>query len=124
MSSRQQEIGDEGERLAAAYLERHGWKILGRKVRYRVGELDIVAAKADLLAFVEVKNYSESSYHDALDALTPVKIKKIIAAARHFLFENDVAESVQIRFDVVTIDRSRAGAVAINHIEDAFEWDR
>ena len=122
MSSSATKIGDEGEQIAVDYLVAKGYKILGRKYACNRGELDIVAQTADVLVFAEVKNYSESSYHDALDALTPKKIKKIIAAAHHYLYENDIADDMQVRFDVVAIDR-KGGAITINHIPDAFEAD-
>ena len=49
------ELGRIGESLAAVYLEQRGWRIVERNVRFREGEIDIVAARAGVLAFVEVK---------------------------------------------------------------------
>ena len=52
---RRTELGKTGEDLAARYLELRGWSIVARNVRYREGELDLVAARGGVLAFVEVK---------------------------------------------------------------------
>lgn len=124
MSSRSSQIGDEGEQMAADYLTARGYQILARKFVCQQGEIDIVAQKGEVLIFAEVKNYSEASYHDALDALTPLKIKKVIRAAEVYLWQYQVSDNLEIRFDVVAIDRKQGGVPDLKHIPDAFEWDR
>lgn len=49
------EIGALGERVAAEYLRRHGFKLIDRNVARKTGELDLVVEKEDTLHFVEVK---------------------------------------------------------------------
>ena len=123
MVSRSTQLGNEGEAMAAAHLQAKGYQILLRQYKCKPGEIDIVAQKDDVLVFVEVKNHSEASYYDALDALTPSKIKKLLRAAEHYLWENHVEDDMQVRFDVVAIDRKAGQAPRIQHIEDAFERD-
>jgi putative endonuclease len=54
-SDLRQQLGRTGEQLAAAHLERLGYAIVARNHRTRFGELDLVAADAETLVFVEVK---------------------------------------------------------------------
>jgi len=56
------DIGELGERVAAEYLFRNGFKVLGRNIQLRIGELDIVALKDDCLHIVEVKSLVCSSF--------------------------------------------------------------
>ena len=48
-------FGDQGEEVAAQYLEKHGCRILERQFRTKVGEIDIIAEEDGVLLFVEVK---------------------------------------------------------------------
>src|SRR3712207_8606209 len=52
---RAEQGGRRAERLAALWLQLKGWKILGRRVRTPVGEVDLVARRGRTVAFVEVK---------------------------------------------------------------------
>jgi len=47
--------GREGEAEAALWLARQGWQILAERVKTRAGEIDLIARRAGLVAFVEVK---------------------------------------------------------------------
>jgi len=47
--------GKQGEDLAVAYLQKHGYKIVSRNFYYRKAEVDIIVQKADVLCIVEVK---------------------------------------------------------------------
>ena len=48
--------GRKGERLAALFLQMRGYSILDRRVRTPLGEVDLIARRGDLIAFVEVKH--------------------------------------------------------------------
>ena len=56
-------VGDEAEQLAVEHLEREGYTIRDRNVLCRRGELDVVAEKGDVLAFVEVRMRSTAVWH-------------------------------------------------------------
>ena len=66
-----------GEERAAEYLRGRGWDILARNVRSRRGEVDLVAGRDDLLAFVEVKAWDALGPADLEYAIGPAKRKKI-----------------------------------------------
>lgn len=112
------DFGHWGEEVAAGYLRRQGYTILHRN--YRVGhrDLDIVALRGDVLAFVEVKTRRENSLVDAELAVDGRKIQSVSIAANSYIKRFNI--NALIRFDVITVVGSPSGAYCINHIEDAF----
>ena len=109
-----------GEDAAATYLAARGWRILGRNVRYgRTGEIDIVAERDGVLAFVEVKTRSSTAFGTPGEAVTPRKQARIRALARHWLMATSPGAAT-IRFDVVEVMRSGGGPPRITHLEGAF----
>jgi len=96
--------GRDGEETAAAFLASKGARVLARNVRYRDGELDLVAQCGGALVFVEVKRRASSSRGDAAECVTPLKRARILRAARRWLAENPSREERAIRFDVVAIE--------------------
>lgn len=112
------DFGHWGEEVAAGYLRRQGYTILHRN--YRVGhrDLDIVALRGDVLAFVEVKTRRENSLVDAELAVDGRKIQSVSIAANSYIKRFNI--SALIRFDVITVVGSPSGTYRINHIEDAF----
>jgi putative endonuclease len=80
MSRRRAERGGRrAESLAAWWLRLKGWTILGRRVRTPVGEVDLVARRGRIVAFVEVK--ARSSEADAALALDEWRLRRVAAAA-------------------------------------------
>ena len=71
--------GRRAEAIAALWLQLKGWKILGRRVRLPVGEVDLVARRGRTLAFVEVK--ARSSADAAGFALDDYRLRRVAAAA-------------------------------------------
>ena len=80
-------LGGEGEDLAVEYLCLHGFKIVARNVRYKVGEIDVIAKRGEELHFIEVKSRSNGSLISPLEAVTPAKIKKLKRAAQMYLLD-------------------------------------
>src|SRR5205085_7982295 len=112
------ELGRIGESLAAGYLEQRGWRIVERNLRFREGEIDIVAARAGVLAFVEVKTRRSVAFGSPAEAVTWRKQRKIRALASRYLAERH-PRAHSIRFDVVDIARGRGGFL-VTHLEGAF----
>ena len=100
---RRMEIGQLGERIAAAQLKADGRKILYRNYRGpKGGEVDIVARDGDTLSFVEVKTRTRRGYGRPLDAVDVAKQELIERGANswlHLLGTRDILW----RFDVVEV---------------------
>lgn len=112
--------GHLGERLAGRYLARRGWHILARNWSGAGGEIDIVALRAGVLAFVEVKTRGHT---DELE--DPVRFGqrgRMLNAARLFVARHPRLTGTSARLDVITVDMSRR-LRRIDHIPDAFTMD-
>ena len=114
------ERGDVGETLAGRYLVRRGWRIVTRNWSGAGGELDIVALRAGVLAFVEVKSCAEAAELD--DPVRYGQRGRMINAARLFVARHPELAGASARFDVIAIDMSRRRR-RLDHIPDAFEMD-
>ncbi|MDR7300714.1 YraN family protein [Haloactinomyces albus] len=112
--SRKHALGKAGERLAAEYLEQHGFVVLSRNWRCSQGELDIVATDAHKVVVCEVKTRSGVDYGSPLEAVTPEKVKRLRALARAWLRAHAV-RSCQVRFDVISVLWPPSGSVHIEH---------
>jgi len=71
--------GRRAESLAALWLQLKGWKILARRVRLPVGEVDLVARRGRTVAFVEVKARATAAEADL--ALDEYRLRRVAAAA-------------------------------------------
>src|SRR5688572_30155793 len=98
-----QSLGELGENLACAELERRGYAILARRYRTRFGEIDIVAREGDTIVFVEVKARAGDEFGGAAAAVTGWKQRKITYMAIDYLSRHRLHDQ-PCRFDVVTID--------------------
>ncbi len=83
------ELGEAGERRAAAYLEGRGFGICCRNYRCRYGEIDIIAREPEsgILCFVEVKTRSGLNKGRPCEAVTPAKLRCLRRTAQHYLSE-------------------------------------
>jgi len=93
--------GLSAESRAAALLMAKGYRILARRFRTPHGEIDLVARKRSLLAFVEVK--ARASLDDAAYAVTPRQQQRIINAAQAWLMGHPEHVEFELRFDVILI---------------------
>jgi putative endonuclease len=93
--------GISAESRAAAYLMAKGYRILAKRFRTPYGEIDLVARRRNLLAFVEVK--ARASLDAAAYAVTPRQQGRIIAAAQAWLMAHPEHGDFELRFDAVLI---------------------
>jgi putative endonuclease len=93
--------GLSGETRAAAYLIAKGYRILAKRFRTPYGEIDIVARKRNLLAFIEVK--ARASLDDAAYAVTARQQARIINAAQAWLMAHPEHADFELRFDAMLI---------------------
>jgi putative endonuclease len=110
--------GLSAESRAALLLVAKGVRILGRRWRTPVGEIDIVARRRHLLIFVEVK--TRARLDDAAEAVTPRQKHRIAAAANAWLAAHPRHLSCDMRFDAMLV----APGTIPRHIPAAFELDR
>jgi putative endonuclease len=113
-------LGNRGERLAARFLRRQGYKILARQYSNRFGEIDLVALDGESIVFVEVKTRRSGSAGHPVEAVTHVKQSKLTRAALAFLKRHRLLER-SARFDVVAILWPKgAKHPEIDHYRNAF----
>jgi len=113
------QVGREGEGAAAAFLVSRGYRILERNVRFRIGEIDLVAEESGYLVFVEVKTRKGTGYGTAAEAVTPQKQRRLVRLAGLYLAHRGGAVP-PCRFDVVTVELSPTGEWVYQVIQGAF----
>jgi putative endonuclease len=92
--------GRRAERIAACYLRLTGWRILGQRVRTPVGEVDLVARRGKVLAFVEVK--ARADERAAAVALDRQRLRRVARAAE-LLLPRFARGAETVRIDAVFI---------------------
>lgn len=92
--------GRRAEWLACLWLRLHGWRIIGHRLRTRVGEVDIVARRGRLVIFVEVKARASQTN---LDMAIDIPRLKRVAAATNLLTSRFVGPDDDCRIDVILI---------------------
>lgn len=116
-------LGEDGEVLAARYLEDHGYRIETRNWRPSGaglrGEIDLVAVRGATLAVVEVKTRRSDAYGGPFAAVSVRKRRKLRALASAYLRERGGWPG-PVRFDVIAV-RVREGATPdVQHLLGAF----
>lgn len=114
--------GQEGEALARRYLERQGYCIREMNWRCKYGEIDIVAEKAGVLVFVEVRTRRGGGTERAFESIDERKRDKLIALAQAYLSAYRCDEQVEWRIDVIAVGWDRDGTSRLEHSEDALGW--
>lgn len=108
-----EKLGRDGEAEAAAFLEARGWTIIATRVRTKLGEVDLVARRTGLVAFVEVKTREQAAALDT--AIDAYRLTRVAAAAE--LLAHDYARAGEdIRIDVILL----TPGARPRHIENAW----
>lgn len=113
----QRDIGKIAEGLARQHLLKLGYRILNSNWHFGHLELDIIARDGDELVIVEVKSRNGIRYEHPSEAITNIKIKRIVEAADAYIQEKDL--HLETRFDVVTIIFFGQN-FELEHFKDAF----
>ena len=121
------EIGALGEKLAAKYFKKNGYKILERNRHQSPNEIDLIVSDRNYLVFVEVKTRTTASedlylpFGSPAAAVDRKKQLRTIRAAQDYM-RTCPAKGKQPRMDVVEIylDRETGKLRKLNHIPDAF----
>ena len=124
-------LGQLGEKIAADYLQKNGYRIVSKNLHVSRNEIDIIAEDSNFLVFVEVKTrsvaYQESSaYGSPGRAVNYKKRSNTVQAAKAYLMSNYTDK--QPRIDVIEVYMKERGdnsispqILSINHIRDAFD---
>ncbi len=134
MNDQRRRLGEEGERLAAEYLEREGFRILARGARAGGVEIDLIARRGRLLVFAEVKTRQSRRFGAPEEAVNHQKQARLVRGARAWLSAQDAPRRAgRLRFDVITVEPAGAGAPGdsnpgvlfqgrrLRHLEGAFD---
>ena len=128
VKTEKRKLGNFGERAACRYLFFHGYRILFTNYVSSVGEIDIIATRAGVISFIEVKTRTVSDDGTAnprpAASVTAEKQRKIIRSSIEFMEENCVKEKRR-SFDVIEVyaDHGRLlpRVKQIKHIMSAFD---
>ncbi len=110
------EVGSCYERLAGAYLEQEGYKVLEYNYRCKPGEIDIIAKDGEYLVFCEVKYRTDDKKGHPYEAVNPAKQRVISKCALYYMTVNGI-DDVPCRFDVVSIENH-----TVTLYRDAFDY--
>ncbi|MFD2182644.1 YraN family protein [Rhodoplanes azumiensis] len=110
-----QKLGLSAESKAAAFLWAKGYRIIDRRYRTPVGEIDIVAQSKGTVVFVEVK--ARASLDAAAESVSVRQRGRIVDAAKHWLAAHPQVGGLPLRFDVILI----APGHRPQHLQGAFD---
>ena len=113
------ELGSLGENIAVTYLIDAGLRVLDRNWRCREGELDVVAREGDALVFCEVKTRRGVGFGHPVEAVTPVKQRRLRTLAQRWLAAHD-EHAPELRFDVVGVLVRPSRPALVTHLRGAF----
>jgi len=117
------QFGRQGEDAAVSFLKKHGYKILGRNFRNRLGEIDIIARDGRTICFIEVKTRSTHHQGSPLEAITVLKQHKLSQMALFYLKQKSLTDT-SARFDIISIQLDPQGNQAISFLKNAFDLSR
>jgi len=118
------EIGDEGESLAASYLERRGYVLVDRNWRCDAGEIDIIAEDEDETVLLEVKTrLALEEEADTMPELAVDSKKQRRYRRLALLYLADHPHVSSVRFDVIAINLIAERTARLRHLIGAFSWD-
>ena len=101
MDKTTRKAGVEGELQASLALQKKGMQLIGRNIRCKTGEIDLVLIDGEDLVFVEVKNWPAYGRENLEFVINLKKQRRIIETAKYFLNSHREYKYRSIRFDVV-----------------------
>jgi len=114
-------LGARGEKLAARYLKREGYRILARRYDCPAGEIDLIASDGRTIVFIEVKTRAESDGpSDPTYGVRSRQQERNARAAQYFLRQMQI-KTRPCRFDIVTVTWRESGKPTVEHFKDAFQ---
>lgn len=121
MDRREREIeGRKAEDHVARWLKLHGWKILERRFKVTEGEIDLIARRKNIIAFIEVKQREKLPERE--DLVTQLNITRVMEAAEIWVNRNftELGPDFEIRFDLALIEGRVHPLAKVKYLENAF----
>jgi putative endonuclease len=110
-----------GERAAERFVRKLDYKIVGRRERGRLGELDLIAVDGRTIVFIEVKTRRSHQAGHPAEAVDAEKQRRLTRLALAYLKRHDLLEH-SARFDVIAVTwPDRSGRPLVEHFRNAFE---
>lgn len=112
--------GRKAESHVARWLKLRGWKILSERFKVSEGEVDIIASRKNIIAFVEVKQREKLPQME--DIVTQLNISRVMEAAEIWVNQNfeTLGSDFEIRFDLALIEGRVHPLAKVQYIENAF----
>lgn len=118
MAHERKKLGDWGEKVAVTQLQAAGYTILSQNWRCQIGEIDIIAEKAGVVSFVEVKTRKGRSAGSPEESITPRKAKKLMQLALTWMGEQE-DDDLDWQIDLVAVELDTKGKLLrCEHIEN------
>jgi putative endonuclease len=111
--------GHSGEAATEGLYVGRGFRVVARNWRCRIGELDLVVQRGDLLVICEVKTRRGARFGAGFDAVDARKRRKLRAVGEAFLQQTRV-RPMAVRFDVASVRLRLDGSAVVDLFEDAF----
>lgn len=115
-------LGQTGEDMAERYLLNHGYAIIERNYRNKIGEIDIIAKKSKIVIFIEVKTRDSIHANHFLpeQSVNPHKQSKLRKLGEMYINWHDYPEDQEWQIDIISIILDKlSGKATINHIQNA-----
>lgn len=110
--------GLKAEKRAELWLKVKGYKILERRYKTPIGEIDLIVQKNNIIVFVEVKARQTKAL--ALESITFNMRQRIGRAASYYMGHKNL-DGCDMRFDVIAVFPSFLGMVTIQHLDNAWQ---
>ena len=113
------QLGRLGERRAAWFYRLRGYRIVGRNVRLRSGEIDLVVRRGRILVIAEVKTRQSRVAGEGHDAVDARKRLRLVRLADEFLAQSRQPRHIELRYDVLSLFWN-GRRFEVSHYPDAF----
>lgn len=111
-TSKTQKVGELGEKVACQYLKKNGFLILDTNFSSKMGEIDIVAKKKEIIYFIEVKSITLHEIEKGIvsgETISPeenfhiYKAKKFIKTVEYYILVNNVPHETEMCVSLITV---------------------
>ena len=118
MLTPKRKLGNKGEDMACDFLIKNGFRIIGRNISNKFGEIDIVAQNNRILHFIEVKTGSASDKINPSENLNYHKIRKFLRAVEIYISNNKISEQQRWQMDAIVVVFNSGLPPKITHLQN------